>query len=162
VGLPVRMVERAVQAPGAILAVHGKADVSVAGRTVPGYHLGELLGRGRHGTVYSATRADGNRPVALKVIPFAREDAQLAVAGELERSRVPAHPGVLQHDRHGTLPDGAGMWLDMELCQGSVLRLLSSIEGSLTFERICKMGVMVLGGLAHLHDLGVVHGHIRP
>ncbi len=127
------------------------------------YRVVRELGHGRSGTVFEAHDAVLDRPVALNVVVpsqadrggyqdrFAREAAALA------RIRSRHVVGIHEYGEHdGTVyavtdffPDGdLGSWLVTHgpLDRSTALRLVAEV---------CQ-------GLADAHDVGVVHGDVRP
>jgi serine/threonine protein kinase len=127
------------------------------------YRVVRELGHGRSGTVYEAHDPVLDRPVALTVVVpsladrggyqqrFAREAAALA------RIRSRHVVGIHEYGEHdGTVyavteyfPDGdLEQWLATHgpLDRGTALRLVAEV---------CQ-------GLADSHDVGVVHGDVRP
>jgi hypothetical protein len=121
IGLPVRTVERTINDLDSTLPLINGSPVRTEDVRIPGYAIGEILGRGGHGTVFRATRAIDGQAVALKVTPLigGREQRE-RIEQELDLIQRLSHPGLLVYSHWGTLPNDAGMWFDMELCCGSV------------------------------------------
>lgn len=160
--LATETVEQALQAidaatPGAT------GTVELGPPSVPGYALATALGRGPRSTVYRANRVADGREVALKIVPVDGGTDRCAEALQaLERDTPADHPQLLAATARGTLPDGAGIWLEMELCDGSVLDLLSDEDAPLSPTEAHRIVLEALAVLADLHAGGVAHGDIKP
>ncbi|HEX3480424.1 MAG TPA: CHAT domain-containing protein [Kofleriaceae bacterium] len=160
--LATETVEQAIAAIDA--ATPGGASARALGPPcIPGYALDAVLGRGPHSTVYRATREADDREVALKLVPIDGGTERCAEALQaLELDRPVEHPQLLAATARGRLPDGNGIWLEMELCDGSVLDLVSDEDAPLSpaeAHRIVREAVAVL---AHLHAADIAHGDIQP
>lgn len=131
---------------------------------VPGYLLAApALGRGLRSTVYRATRLADQHEVALKIVPVGGGAERCAHALEaLDRCNPIDHPRLLSATARGALPDGSGIWLEMERCDGSVLDLLSDEDAAMPPAEARRIVLDALGVLAHLHAGGVAHGDIKP
>ena len=71
--------------------------------------------------MFRAIRDGDKRAVALKVLPWLGDPALRRQAlREIEIMKRFRHPRILHLDAHGELPDGGGLWLELELCDGSV------------------------------------------
>ena len=90
---------------------------------VPGYELGELLGRGGMGEVWRATQLSLRRQVAVKLLPekFAK-DPEFVSRFEKEATALAAlsHPNIVQIIDRGQT--GEHYFFVMELVQGMTLR----------------------------------------
>lgn len=130
---------------------------------VPKYELHEVLGRGGQGVVFRAIRHDDHREVALKVVPLLGSTAQrLRAERELRLVQEVDHPHVLTAARHGGLEHDAGIWLEMELCRGSLLDVVMERDAPMTPEEACRSVLEALEGLAYLHEQGIVHRDLKP
>ena len=160
--LPRETVERALRALGATseggTQPHGGAEL-----VVPGYVLGTMIGRGTRSTVYRATRVSDQRAVALKLVRTPGGGDECArVERKLDARDPETHPRIVAAGAHGRLPGDAGIWIEMELCWGSALDLLSEADTPLPVEQACRLVCDALAGLAQLHRRGIVHGGIKP
>ena len=163
IALPLRTVERTITRLDATLpSLHG-APIQPDEVRVPGYVVGELLGRGSQGSVFRAIRERDGRAVALKVLPWLG-DAELRrrAVREIEIMKRFRHPRILQLEDHGELPDGGGLWLELELCAGSVEDALADRVAPLPAERACRIVLQALEGLAYIHDTRTVHCDLKP
>jgi len=130
---------------------------------VPGYQLRELLGRGARSTVFRATRLGDAREVALKIVPLlGGADACAHVLRELARGKRIDHPRILAPTARGALPDATGIWLELELCRGSVLDLVAESDAPMAVAEVQRRVLEALDGLAALHRRGIVHGDLNP
>ena len=131
--------------------------------TVPGYQLGELLGRGAVGTVWAATRVVDGRRVAVKVVAVAGPDEAHVLAREVAvLGRVDVDGLVGFHEALGldTEPPSVAMVLD-HLGGGSLERAVKA-RGHLSVGESVTVLVPVARALAGLHALGVTHGDVTP
>ena len=130
--------------------------------SIEDYVLGEVVGRGRHGIVRRARRNGACRDVAIKVVQASSRDAADRLARELWKSRRHRHRHLLQIDRSDALPDDGGVWLEMELCRGTLFDRLAALGGVMPVDEACHLVLQALDALAHLHAQGVIHGDIHP
>lgn len=127
------------------------------------YRALEPLGRGGMGAVYQAWDEILEREVAIKVLPLADVDRDLAERLRRE-ARVLArldHPGVVPVHDLGVLPDGRPFYV-MKRVRGrrldEVVRSAAPAEEAerlRIFERICE-------AVAFAHDRGVLHRDLKP
>jgi DNA-binding NtrC family response regulator/serine/threonine protein kinase len=163
IGLPPRTVERTLNDLDSRLPLMNGSPMRLEDVRIPGYVIGEVLGRGERGTVFRATRATDNRAVALKIIPLAEgREQRERIERTLDRMQRLDHAGLLMYEHRGVLPNDAGMWFDMEVCRGSVLDLLPDSDAPLPFDRTCEIVLQALEVLEYLHSEGVIHGNIKP
>lgn len=132
---------------------------------VPGFVVGEFLGRGSSAVVWAATSPAGAR-VALKVFsgdraPTRRDEVLRDTARELTLSRrVSSDHVVAAHDRV-ELDDGRVV-LVLDLAEEGSLHDVVTIRGALPLGEVVTMLIGVATGLADLETGGVVHGDVAP
>lgn len=134
------------------------------GRRLGRYRVGERLGQGGMGAVFSA-RAEGSaEEVAIKLLygPFTQDPEFL------DRLRQEAQVIASLEDRRivrllefGEEPE-LGPYLVMERAAGRDLRRLLAAEGPLALPRALDLAAQVADALAHAHDREVVHRDIKP
>jgi predicted Ser/Thr protein kinase len=134
----------------------------LVGRTLDGFRIDGLIGRGGMGTVYRAQQISLGRPVALKVLPadlcdepqFRRSfHREAEVLGSL------SHPNLVQVYDRGTF-DGRP-YLVMELVEGDSLRDLMR-RGPVPARQACRIIAALCDALDYAHAKGVVHRDIKP
>lgn len=165
--LPVSAVEHTINHIHATLpAVDNVATAVDTIRTpgyVPGYLVGEMLGCGAQGRVFRAVREFDQREVALKVLPLIGDSALRAAAlRELNTMDPLDHRNLLPLGARGFLPGGVGIWLELELCNGSVRDRLAKQNAPMSTDEACRIMCEALEGIAYLHVHGVVHRDIKP
>lgn len=143
-------------------SVPGK-PLDVRGLAIPGHTLDALLGRGARSAVYRARRHADGQDVALKIVPVAGgADGCADALRALDRCPAADHPHLLAATARGILPGDTGIWLDMELCNGSVLDRLSEDDAPLAPREAHLLVLDALAVVAHLHDHGIAHGDLKP
>ena len=138
------------------------------GRSVADRYALETMLHGRGlGVIWRARDLDTGRPVALKQLRPpdwlpAEELPRLAatIRNEVAVAAGVHHPAlaylydmVLQHREP---------FLVMELVDGVTLHELVGRHGPLPPRRVAQLGIDVLGALAALHQVGVLHGAVSP
>jgi eukaryotic-like serine/threonine-protein kinase len=138
------------------------------GRSVADRYALEAVLHGRGlGVIWRARDLDTGRPVALKQLrppDWLPADELPALAATIRREAAVVagvhHPAlaylydmVLQHGEP---------FLVMELVDGVTMHELVGRHGPLPPRRVAQLGVDVLGGLAALHQVGVLHGAVSP
>jgi serine/threonine protein kinase len=126
------------------------------------YRVTELIGRGGSSPVYKAVDPKRGRPVVVRLLsPHLIENAGAAARFERDTRALMSkpHPSLLQILDTGV--EGARPYLVTELVEGVGLdnvlkeRRLSVTEILTVMKGICR-------GLAHAHQLGVLHHHVSP
>jgi Protein kinase domain len=163
VAIPLRTVHDTIEGLTATLPSLDGAPPRLGDVRVPGYTMGDVLGRGAQGTVLRATRDADGRPVALKIVPLSGDAEQRRrIARELALVQDIAHPRILSPSAWGALAGDAGVWFELALCRGSLLDLLSEADVPLPPARACELVLQALDGLAYLHARGIVHRDLKP
>ncbi|KAG1662637.1 hypothetical protein FOA52_009622 [Chlamydomonas sp. UWO 241] len=115
------------------------ADRDDSLRTVRGYVILEMLGKGAYGAVYKARRARGDLLVALKEIPLTdigifgatdaeRESGVATMNKEVVILSSLSHPNIVQY--YESFSEGPNLYISMELVEGvSLLDHINSLSG---------------------------------
>lgn len=131
---------------------------------VPGYVIGEEIGRGASGAVYRATQTGVGREVALKLVwaptldpaALARFERECATIGGLSW-----HPHVVAlHDAGRT--DRGVLFMAMELVTGGSLADRVAREGPLPSEEVTRVGLQIGDALQAAHEAGIIHRDVKP
>ena len=139
-------------------------------REMGSYRLGELLGSGGMGEVYSATHTMLARPAAIKLIrPEAlgggnSDAAQLALrrfAREAEAAANLRSPHTVEVYDFGVTEDQT-VYFVMEMLDGLDLESLVTQSGALPAGRVIHIVRQVCESLAEAHARGLVHRDIKP
>ena len=124
------------------------------------YRLGERLGAGGFGVVWSAHDTKLEREVAVKVVPRERDDPDRP---RVEREALAAarlnHPGIVALYEMGG--DEHDVYLVSELVYGATLEELSR-EGATSDRDVARIGGALCDALEHAHARGVVHRDVKP
>lgn len=130
------------------------------------FRLGRCLGRGGMGEVYEADDLQGGTRVALKVIRSTTitDSAADRFRAELTLGRSVTHVNVCRtFDLHYAVIDGRGiLFITMELLEGQTLRQRLQQGGSLHPREALAVARQVAAGLAAAHQVGVIHGDLKP
>lgn len=117
------------------------------------------LGRGAQGVVYLASDPALDREVAIKTLSRTGRDPARLQAEARKVSRL-SHPNIVPiheiGERHG-LP-----WLVYEYVRGQSLRGFVEAREALPAQRVARILVAVLDGMAHAHAAGIVHRDLTP
>jgi hypothetical protein len=133
---------------------------------IPGVTLDTRIGAGSTGTVFTGTIVETGADVAVKVFRFGpgddgfderRFDWEIHIAQEV--SGYPHLPEVLGA---GTTPGGARPYLITTLYEDGTLLDRVRRGGPLTTAEAVAVGADLATALATLHQLGVVHGDVKP
>src|SRR5258708_1265759 len=126
------------------------------------YRLGNLLGRGGMGSVYSAERADGEvaQRVAVKLIQPGADAPQLRQRFLAERQILAtlSHPNIARLLDAGHREDGQP-YLVMEYVEGKAIDVFASELG---IRQKVSLFVEVCAAVGYLHRNLVVHRDLKP
>ena len=129
---------------------------------LPGYEIGEHLGRGAFGVVFAARHRGLGRDVAVK-----RLAAQFAEDPHV-RSRFTAEARLLASLDHAHIvpvydyvEHGGMCLLVMERLTGGTVGSRQAGEG-FSREAACALVVAACAALQHAHDRGVLHRDVKP
>lgn len=127
---------------------------------VPGFELGERLGGGASGEVWSAVREQDGGLVAVKVVRAEPEAVEAAAREASVTSRVAAEHVLTVHAVL-PLPDGR-VALVLPLLRGGDLARLVAARGHLAPGEVVTVLAPLAAALGRLHAAGVVHGDVSP
>lgn len=129
---------------------------------LPGYEVGEEIGRGGWGVVLEASHRSLERRVAVKSLPRAFGADPDVRARFLAEARVVAaldHPHIVP--LYDFVEHEGLCLLVMELMPGGTLWDRFS-GGDLSPEQACAVTLAVLTGLDHAHGHGILHRDVKP
>ncbi|MGH2950267.1 MAG: serine/threonine-protein kinase, partial [Solirubrobacteraceae bacterium] len=138
------------------------SELELAGRTLGGYRVDALLGRGAFGWVYRAHQLSLDRTVALKVLdPVVARNPDAARRFDREGRSAASldHPAIVEvfdADSSGGLH-----YLAMQLIDGIALDELLR-RRRLAPGELGAMMVRIAPALDHAHARGVVHRDVKP
>jgi eukaryotic-like serine/threonine-protein kinase len=130
-------------------------------QTIGPYRIDRKLGEGGMGVVYAAHDQRLDRPVALKMLRAAPDDAQARerLRREARAAASVNHPHVCQVYDIGE--DGGEMFVAMELLEGEPLSARLA-RGAVPLGETVSIAYTVLLALDALHQRGVVHRDLKP
>jgi len=136
----------------------------MTGRILAGrYELGDLLGRGGMGEVWSALDLLIKRRVAVKLLRVGADDAESGLF--LREARTAGgvdHPGVVTVHDVGRDPADGSLYLVMEHVEGRDLARVLREDGPSAIPVAADRVAQVAAALAAAHDAGVVHRDLKP
>ncbi|MBL9118682.1 MAG: serine/threonine protein kinase [Phycisphaerae bacterium] len=133
--------------------------------TIPGYHVGAVLGEGGMGTVFEADQFHPRRRVAIKVLQIADRDRQRRFEREADVLARLHHPGIVPIFAAGftahTALSPSRPFIAMELVQGLPIDRHID-ETSPSPKAIVRLFVQICEAIHHAHVNGVVHRDLKP
>jgi serine/threonine protein kinase len=152
-----------VSSPKPLAAAAASKSDPLIGRTIGGYRIESLLGRGGMGAVYLAHQISLDRKIALKILPaefasnadmLARFTREAMSAGHL------SHHNVVQVFDVGS--DDHIYFISMEYVPGQTLADMIKSDGRLPIDDATGYVLQVARGLQYAHERGIVHRDIKP
>lgn len=136
--------------------VFGPAEAVMVGR----FRLDERLGSGATSIVYAAYDPQLDRRIALKLLPNAAQDEQLAARAAAEAKALARlrHPNVVSVHEIG-IHDG-DRFIAMELVEGQTLRVW--MDEPHPWRQVVDLFIEAGRGLAAAHNAGVIHRDFKP
>jgi len=128
------------------------------GTRLGAYEITSLLGQGGMGQVYRAFDTTLQRPVAIKVLSEADEQARSKLLREARSASALSHPNVATVYEVGEHEDQP--YIAMELVEGKPLCELLPDDG-LPQADVLRYGLQIADGLAHAHEQGIVHRDLK-
>ena len=142
-----------------------KSKSNIVGKTIDGrYNIVKEIGTGGMGRVYLAEHIHIRRNVALKLLhPVLTQFAEVGERFAREAVAIGRinHPNCVGVSDFGALDDGS-LYLVMDYLEGKSLGDLMEDEPVIDSVRALHIGRHILRGLAHAHDVGIVHRDIKP
>jgi serine/threonine-protein kinase len=129
---------------------------------IPGYAIGEVIGRGSTGVVYRAKQLAVERDVALKILhaDLVGTRAVKRLQREARTTARLAHPGIITAIDMGQVQ--GRWWYAMELVEGRSLAEILAERGRVGERESLRLFIPLCEALVHLHESGVVHRDIKP
>ncbi len=134
-------------------------------RMLPQYEVQMLIGRGGMGAVYKGVQLSLERLVAIKLLPPAIEQQDVAFA---ERFKNEAklmgrmnHPAIVSVYDFGRTTDGQ-LYFVMEFVDGTDVQRMIAREGRLPPEHALAVTAHLCDALGYAHKQGIVHRDIKP
>ena len=134
------------------------------------YHIVQLLGKGRMGTVYLAEQLSmGGRLVAVKLLhgQYAHEDEFVArFRREAQSAAAIQHRGVV-HIYDFDQTESGDLFIVMEYAEGTTLKDLIWSDPSVPVGRAVlvgravRLGIQIAEGLEAAHEKGIIHRDIK-
>jgi WD40 repeat protein/serine/threonine protein kinase len=138
--------------------------LTLQGRSLGDFVLGEMLDEGGFGVVYRAEQRGLGRQAVVKVIRRSLAMHQEAIERFAREARLASqfdHPYAAHIYAFGVEPDGL-MWIAMELVKGTPLGELLRRSGPLPLERFVPLFERLCEVIQSAHDQGIVHRDIKP
>ena len=144
-------------------ALLGGESVGATENILPGYELGELLGRGGMGEVFRARRLADGKEVAVK-IAVAATAQKPALTERLAREAAALttleHPNVLRVIESGTLADGRFFLVTELAVGGSLAQKLEA--GPLPAADAANFFREIVSAVSAAHRAGILHRDLKP
>lgn len=134
------------------------------GPQIPGYKIERLVGENATGQSYIAHQKSLRRNVSLKVLNPEFLTDRRAVEQYYTEAAAAAragHPNIVQLVDLGFDPSGA-LYIVRELVEGESVQQILERDGRMDPVEAAGIALGVARGLAYIHDIGLIHGHIRP
>lgn len=139
-----------------------RAPAAVA-PVIPGYRIGDELGRGAMGVVYRAVREVDGEAVAVKTILPAVAPTAAAVGRFCREADILGrlkHPNIVGHRAGGAA--GPILYVVMEYVPGVTAAAVVARDGPLAPARARRWADQLLDALGHAHEGGFVHRDVKP
>lgn len=132
------------------------------GKTIDGYEILNLLGKGGMGQVYLAYHKSTARLVALKEMNIFNKQLAARFAREIGIMKRVSHENVLCYIDSGQDKNGVRPYLVMEYAAGGCMDDLLKGHTPLLAKRAVQLSIQSLHGLQCVHGAGIVHRDIKP
>jgi serine/threonine-protein kinase len=127
------------------------------------YRLIELLGESQVASVYRSRDLDTNGDVAVKLLTpeLARDPDFVTLFNQAAQSaEALSHPNITAVEGFGI--DAQGPYVVMEYVEGESLGSLLRQNGPAPARRAARLAADIARALAAAHEIGVIHGAIKP
>ena len=126
------------------------------------YEIGDVIGEGGMGLVYSARLIDADRTVAVKVIRSGMDTERVINRFDLERQALARmdHPGIASVLDAGVTDDGRPFFA-MELVRGERITHHCELNRLGARDRV-GLVISICNAIQHAHQKGVIHRDIKP
>ena len=128
------------------------------GQVLDHYSIEAPIGTGGMGVVYKAYDVRLERPVAIKLLARATEDAARAILREARTVSSLNHPHICTIYEVGE--SGGQAYIVMEYVEGRPLNALIPSDG-LTTDCAVVYALQITDAVAHAHDHGVIHRDLK-
>ncbi|QDT05241.1 Serine/threonine-protein kinase PknA [Rubripirellula lacrimiformis] len=128
------------------------------------YKIGELIGRGGMGNVYSAVHAKTGERVAVKLIAAHVSDDprfRRRFDKEIRALRMLKHRNIVRILGEGEDNEGR-LFYSMELCEGETLQARIRRNRKLSWQETVDISIQIAAALKLAHDIGVTHRDLKP
>jgi serine/threonine-protein kinase len=133
----------------------------MTGRTIGNYRITSKLGEGSMGVVYRAVDLMVERDVAIKSL---KVDASPESLEQLRSEAIALarlnHPSIAQ--LYTFFREADDCYMVMEYIPGETLEARLRRTGPLAWPEAIQLGRLMLDGLQHAHDQGILHRDIKP
>ena len=125
------------------------------------YRILSLLNKGGMGVIYKAQHTVLDKPLAIKIMLQAQDDAaRQRFLQEAKLASLVHHPNIVDIIDFGVLTSKQP-YLVMELLVGKTLADLI-LEGPLPSIRVCNVASQIARGLHSVHQKGIIHRDLKP
>lgn len=138
---------------------------AVLNRSLPGFEVIRLLGRGGMGAVYLAKQQSLDRFVAIKILPHRESGGKSEFVERFRREARTlahlAHPSIVAVHDFGVTEAG-WLFIVMEYLDGLDLAQRLEGEGRLPIHESLRIALAICDALRYAQSKGVVHRDIKP
>ena len=155
-------IESMIESPRQSPKHYGANGWSMPPQQIGPYRLLEPLGQGGMATVFVAEHTKLQKPVALKLVRFPKEQSDARSRFEREMLAIGKlnHPSIVSATDAGQ--EGDLQYLVMELVRGMDLSQIARRIPNMAIPDVCEIGRQIALALAHAHSQGFVHRDIKP
>lgn len=126
--------------------------------------LGDVLGVGTVGTIFSAVDRVTGQPVAVKRLqPAVGRDPLIRARfrREMKVLRRLIHPHIVRYYGSGEDQEGSLFYVMEQISSGSLREVLDR-RGVLPWQAVARVGIEISSALQSAHNHGVIHRDIKP